>query len=101
MDNHEIIIGKKCVIRCDRSGVFFGTVAALEGREAVLCDVRRLWSWKGATDCIQLAAEGVKSPGACRFTITVPKLIVTDAIELTPCSEQAIASIEGTKVWKI
>lgn len=101
MSNHENIIGKKCIIRCNRAGVFFGTVARLEGHEAELHDVRRLWSWLGATDCLQMAAEGVKHPGECRFTVTVPLLVVTDAIEVTPCSDEAIRSIEGVKVWKI
>lgn len=101
MSNHENIIGKKCIIRCDRAGVFFGTVASLEGREAELHDVRRLWRWSGATDCLQLATEGVKRPSNCRFTVTVPQLVVTDAIEVTPCSDAAILSIEGVKVWKI
>ena len=101
MANHENIIGKKCIIRCDRAGVFFGTVASLEGREAELHDVRRIWSWEGATDCLQLAAEGVKRPDNCRFTVSVPMLVVTDAIEVTPCTAEAVRSIEGVKVWKI
>lgn len=101
MDKHENIIGKKCIIRCDRAGVFFGTVARLEGRETELHNVRRLWQWRGATDCLQLAAEGVKRPNDCRFTVTVPLLVVIDAIEITPCSDAAILSIEGVKVWKI
>lgn len=101
MDKHENIIGKKCIIRCNRAGVFFGTVARLDGQEAELHDVRRLWLWRGATDCLQLAAEGVKRPNDCRFTVVVPLLVVTDAIEVTPCSEAAIKSLEGVTVWKM
>lgn len=101
MDKHENIIGKKCIIRCNRAGVFFGKVASLEGQEAELHDVRRLWKWVGATDCLQLAAEGVKEPGQCMFTVSVSQLVVTDAIEVIPCRDEAVRSIEGVKVWKI
>lgn len=101
MNTQENIIGKKCIIRCNRAGVFFGTVARLEGQEAELHDARRLWHWCGATECLQLAAEGVKRPDNCNFTVTVPLMVVTDAIEVTPCSDAAIRSIEGVPVWKI
>lgn len=101
MDKYENIINKKCIIRCDRAGVFFGTVARLEGREAELRDVRRLWRWRGATECLGLAADGVKKPHDCMFTVSVPVLVTTDVIEVIPCTDEAIRSIEGVAAWKM
>ena len=39
----ETNIGKKVIIRGDRSGVEFGTLVAQNGREVTLHNARRLW----------------------------------------------------------
>lgn len=44
----ETNIGKKVIIRGDRSGAEFGTLVAQNGREVTLHNVRRLWYWDGA-----------------------------------------------------
>ena len=89
------------IIRGDRSGVFFGEIEAREGREVTIRNCRRLWYWDGAASLSQLALEGTKRPGACQFTVTVPELTVLDAIELIPCSDEAVRSISEVLVWKI
>lgn len=96
-------IGKKVLVRCNRAGVFFGTLKEYDGqtREAVLTDVRRIHYWDGAASLSQLAVEGVKRPRNCRFTLVVPEMAVMEVIELIPCSEAAIANIEQVPVWKI
>lgn len=90
---------KKVIVRGDRSGVFFGTLAEREGREVRLTKCRRLWYWDGAASISQLAVDGTKFPGECKFTVTVDEIEILDAIEIIPCSEKAIKSIEGVKVW--
>ena len=92
---------KRHIIRGDRSGVFFGEIAERSGREVTIRNCRRLWYWDGAASLSQLASEGVKEPQNCNFTVTVDELIVLDAIELIPCTEEACASIDGVKVWKM
>ena len=92
---------QRYIIRGDRSGVFFGEIADRNGREVTIRNCRRLWYWDGAASLSQLAAEGVKAPKNCNFTVTVDELTVLDAIELIPCTEAACASIEGVKVWKM
>ena len=98
------IINKKCVVRCDRAGVFYGTIVNKEntpaGVEVELKDCRRLWYWDGACSLSQLATEGVKNPSGCKFTVIVPTMTVMQVIEIIPCSEVAINSIEGVNVWK-
>lgn len=51
-------IGKKVIVRGDRSGVFFGTLRERNGQEVVLADCRRLWYWDGAASISQLAVDG-------------------------------------------
>ena len=95
------MLGKKVIIRGDRSGVFFGTLAEKNGTEVKLTDCRRLWYWEGANSISQLAAEGTKSPSSCKFTISVAEIVITDVIEIIPCTAEAINSIEGVRVWKM
>lgn len=94
-------IGKKVIVRGDRAGVFFGTLAARNGREVKLTDVRRLWYWKGAASDFQLAAEGVKNPKDCKFTMAIDEIEILDAIEVLPCTGEAIESLSAVDVWKM
>lgn len=91
---------KKVIVRGDRSGVFFGTLVAKEGKEVKLENCRRLWRWYGACSISQLAAEGTKEPRNCMFTVTVSNIIITDAIEIILCTDEAIKSIEEVEAWK-
>lgn len=93
-------IGKKVIVRGDRSGVFFGTLKEKEGQEVVLANCRRLWYWEGAASISQLAAEGTTNPGGCKFTMSVDEIGILDAIEIIPCTENAVNSIEKVSVWK-
>lgn len=90
---------KKVIVRGDRSGVFFGTLVERDGREVKLERCRRLWFWDGAASISQLAVDGTLNPEDCKFTVTVDEIEILDAIEVIPCTEKAIESIEGVKVW--
>lgn len=92
---------QKVIVRGDRSGVFFGTFVERNGREVVLENCRRIWYWEGAASISQLAAEGTKKPNECKFTVSVNSIVILDAIEIIPCSETAICSIEGVEEWKM
>lgn len=91
---------QKYIIRCDRAGVFFAEIAERRGSEADLVNARRLWYWDGAASLSQLATEGVKAPQNCKFTVTVPSMTVLGVIEIIPCSDAAVRSICGVRVWK-
>ena len=95
------LIGKKVIIRGDRSGVFYGILTSKDGREVELHDCRRLWYWSGAASLHQLANEGVKNPSDCKFTITIPSIVILDAIEIIECSKDAIRIIDEVPVWRI
>ena len=94
-------IGKKVIVRGDRSGIFFGTLVAKEGQEVKLENCRRLWYWDGANSISQLAVDGTVKPHNCKFTVTVSEIIVTDVIEIIPCTDKAVNSIEGVSEWRI
>lgn len=93
--------GKYVIVRGDRSGVFAGTLVEQNGREVVLSGVRRLWRWKGATECLQIATEGVKQPGSCRFTMVADSIKLLDTIEVIPTTAEAEANIKAVPVWKM
>ena len=92
-------IGKKVIVRGNRSGVFFGTLAAKDGQEVILENCRRLWYWDGAASISQLALDGTTNPSKCKFTVTVDEIEILDAIEIIPCTDKSIKSIEGVGVW--
>ena len=92
--------GQYVIIRGDRSGVFFGRLAAKEGREVELRDCRRLWYWDGAASISQIAASGVTRPENCKFTVAVESIIITDVIEIIRCVPEAIANIKAVPEWK-
>ena len=92
-------IGKKVIVRGDHSGVFFGTLAAKNGQEVKLEKCRRLWYWDGAASISQLAVDGTSSPHNCKFTVAVDEIGILDVIEIIPCTNKAIKSIESVGVW--
>lgn len=96
----ENIMNKKVIIRGDRSGVFFGTITKKDGREVTLEKCRRLWYWDGAASISQLATDGTTNAGGCKFTVTVDRIMILDAIEIILCTDKAIKSIEGVSEWK-
>ena len=89
-----------CIVRTYSAGVFAGYVESREGKEAVIRQARRLWSWAGAASLSQLAMEGTSKPSDCKFPCAVDKIIVTEAIEIIPCTEKGMKSICEVKVWK-
>ena len=94
------MIGKKVIIRADRAGVFFGTLKEKNGNEVTLTDCRRLWYWVGAASISQLAVEGTVRPDSCKFTLVVPIITILGVIEIIPCTDRAVKSIEDVVVWK-
>ena len=97
----EKYINKKVIIRSDRAGVFYGTLKAKDGTEVELKNCRRIWFWSGAASVSELAVSGVTNPGKCKFSVTVSQIIVTGVIEIIPCEDAAVESIEAVPEWKM
>ena len=94
------MIGKTCIVRTYSAGVFLGTIKERNGKEVLLVNARRIWYWDGAATLSQLANEGTKKPENCKFPAAVSEVLLTEAIEIIPATEAAIASIAAVPVWK-
>lgn len=94
------LIGKKCIIRTYTAGVHYGEIVEKSGTEVIVKNSRRLWQWK-AKESISLSAVakfGIDQSGS---KICAPvDSIWLDAIELIPCTDDAIKSIEGAEIVK-
>jgi len=88
------------LVRSRDSGVHAGYLAEKNGTEVVLNDSIRIWLWKGAATLSQLAMDGPKDPGGCKFGVPLPEITVMGACEIIPCSDDARKIIEGVKSWK-
>lgn len=97
-------IGKRCIVRTYLAGVWYGDIKELNGTQCVLQNARRLWYWSGAASLSQLATDGVRNPDSCKFTITITDecgVYLPQSIEIIPCTEKAIKSIDSVKIWSV
>jgi len=89
------------IVRARGAGVFYGQIKERNGKEVTMTNARRIYFWSGATDCSQLAAEGVKNPQSCKFTIAVDDVVLLDVVEIQSCTARAVVSLNGAQEWKI
>ena len=91
---------KYVIARTYSAGVFAGYMKSKNGKEVELVNARRLWYWSGAASLSQLAMEGVKNINKCKFPCEVDEVILTEVIEIIPCTEEARLNIASVPVWK-
>lgn len=89
-----------CIVRTYSAGVFAGYLKERNGKEGVVLRARRLWYWKGASSLSELAMKGVAYPNECKFPCEVDSVILTEIIEVIPCTEDARQSILNVPEWK-
>jgi hypothetical protein len=87
------------IVRTYSAGVFAGEQVDRNGKTVELKNARRLWYWDGAASLSQLAMEGTCKPENCKFPCEVTTIILTEAVEIIPCTKKAMESIKGVKVW--
>lgn len=97
----EIDKNQYVIVRTYSAGVFAGYIESRNGQEVVMKNARRLWQWSGAASLSQLAMEGVKNPGECKFPCIVDKIELLQVIEILNCTDKAKKSIESVKIWEI
>lgn len=95
------LIGRYVIVRTYSAGVHAGVLGARDGREVVLSGARRIWRWDGAASLSELAQRGTSKPGECKFPAPVDRILLTEAIEIIPCTAAARASIEGVTPWTV
>lgn len=95
---------KTVIVRTHSAGVWMGNVQSLNGSIAIITNARRLWYWSGAASLSQLATEGTKRPNDCKFTMVITDedgVYLPQVIEVLPCTNEAVESINSVKIWKI
>ena len=88
------------IIRTDRAGVFFAQIKARRGDEVDLEKCRKIWFWSGAAAVEQLAMTGPRNAAECKITMEVPEMTVLGAIQLIPCTQEAVETIQRIAIWK-
>lgn len=91
------MIGTKVIIRTYSAGVWFGTLAEKAGSEVILEKARRMYRW-WAAESISLSAVALYGiyPQKSKIVEAVPSVWL-EAIEIIPCSNMAIKSLEGAE----
>lgn len=84
------------LVRGDRSGVFYGTLASEDGRVVELTNARHVWSWTGALNVADLAVRG---PASGKITGETPRIRVLDAIEICDVGPDAVTRFAAVTPW--
>jgi hypothetical protein len=88
------------VVRTYSAGVHTGTLEKREGKEVTLSNARRIFYWDGAASISQIAVDGVSKPENCKFSVPVKEILLTEAIEIIPCTAEARKIIEAVPLWR-
>jgi hypothetical protein len=91
--------GPKVIVRTYSAGVHFGTLRERNGKEVILDGARRIWRWRGANTLSEIATKGLDAANSA-IACAVNGHVLTEAIEIIPCSPEAAALIEGASAWK-
>lgn len=95
------LLDKICIVRGDRSGVYFGKIVYFKNREMVIEECRQIHYWKGACACIDLATIGSTETDSCRITRKVDSITLTDVISVIPMTKKAIKILSEVKKWSM
>ena len=93
-------IGKKCIFRSYSSGVHFGELSEKDGKEVIIKNARRLWYWKTTNKGISLSEVALGGLAKDSKVCAPVDAIWLEAIEIIPCTKEAIKSIEGADEYK-
>ena len=94
IDNMDYVI-----VRTYSAGAFAGYLKSRDQKEVTLIHARRLWYWDGAASLSELATRGTSKPQNCKFPQEMLSVILTEAIEIISCTEQAQKLIGEVKIW--
>jgi ferredoxin-fold anticodon binding domain-containing protein len=92
-------IGKKVMIRTYSAGVHFGTLTSKNGKEVILKDAHRVYSWVNACSLSQLAVQGSKNRNTDnKISMAVPEIVLTEAIEIIPMTDESFSNLTAV-IW--
>ena len=90
------MIGQFVIVRTFSAGVHMGVLKECNGTAVLLEGARRLWRWSGANSLNEASQNGVGEQS--RISEPVPLILLTQAVEVIPCSEKARKSL-GRSRW--
>ena len=94
------MIGYKVIIRTYSAGVWFGVLDEKDGNEVIIKNARRMWRW-WAKEGISLSSVAIHGINRDKSKIVEPVSSVwLEAIEIIPCTNDAVDSIEGAEYAK-
>lgn len=97
----KVVDGMRFVcVRTYSAGVHCGYLKERNGKEVTLLNAIRVWQWAGACSLSELATLGSSDLANCKYTVTVPEILLTEAIEIIPMTEQAKNQMESAKRWQ-
>jgi hypothetical protein len=83
------------IVRTYSAGVHFGYLVSRKSKEVQLTMSRRIWYWRGANTLSEISQTGID---VANSKIAVPvDITLTEAIEIIPCSDAAVKSLESAK----
>lgn len=94
------MVGKKCIFRSYASGVHYGELAEKEGKEVIIKNARRLWYWKTTNKGISLNEVALGGLAKDSKVCAPVDAIWLEAIEIIPCTKEAIKNIEAADEYK-
>ncbi len=90
------MIGQFCLVRTYSAGVHCGILTESHGTAVTLTNARRIWRWNNANTLNELAMKGA-GKDYTRISEPVPTILLTEAIEVIPCSEKARKNLEDSR----
>lgn len=88
------------IVRTNRAGVFFGKISEEDKDAVTMTNVRKVFYWDGACAVEELALNGTAKPNQCKLTVEIEEMKIAEPIQIIPCTDKAVQSLTGVKVWK-
>lgn len=89
------MIGEFCIVRTRSAGTHMGILESMNGTAVLLSNARRLYQWFGAFTLSEVSLHGCDETS--RISESVPKILLTEAIEVIPCSEIARKNLSRSR----
>jgi len=89
------MIGRFVIVRTYSAGVHTGYLRACVGTAVELTEARRLWQWTEAFTLNEVSQKGCGEES--RISDPVPEILLTQAIEVIPCSEIGAKNLQRSR----
>lgn len=90
------MVGRFVIVRTARAGVHCGVLRQLHGQGVELMDARRVWRWRGANSLHELSLRGAAKEFT-RISEPVAEIVLLDALEIIPCTDEAEKNLRQSR----